>query len=26
MLVRISAGPWYPRRRRNDAPKMEAPA
>jgi cell division protein FtsW (lipid II flippase) len=26
LLVRISAGPWYPRRRRRDAPKMEAPA
>jgi cell division protein FtsW (lipid II flippase) len=26
LLVRISAGPWYPRRRRQDAPKMEAPA
>jgi cell division protein FtsW (lipid II flippase) len=26
LLVRISAGPWYPRRRRRDAPKVEAPA
>jgi cell division protein FtsW (lipid II flippase) len=26
LLVRISAGPWYPRRRRRDAPKMQEPA